>query len=40
MHLTKEEEAVFNGERGPALQKMMEILVALGDIYGLISSYR
>lgn len=34
MHLTKEEEAVFNGERGPTLQKMMEILVALGDIYG------
>jgi len=34
MHLTKEEEAIFNGEKGPALQKMMEILVALGDIYG------
>jgi predicted aconitase len=34
MHLTKDEEAVFNGERGPTLQKMMQILVALGDIYG------
>jgi predicted aconitase len=34
MYLTKEEEAAYNGERGATLQKMMEILVALGDIYG------
>jgi predicted aconitase len=34
MYLTKEEEAAYNGEQGPTLQKMMEILVALGDIYG------
>jgi predicted aconitase len=34
MYLTKEEEAAYNGERGPTLQKMTEILVALGDIYG------
>lgn len=34
MYLTKEEEAIYNGEHGPTLQKMMEILVALGDIYG------
>ncbi len=33
MHLTKEEESVYNGEQGPTLQKMMEILVALGDIF-------
>ena len=34
MHLTREEEAIYSGEQGPTLQKMMEILVALGDIYG------
>lgn len=34
MYLTKEEESIYNGEKGPTLQKMMEILVALGDIYG------
>ena len=34
MYLTKEEELVLAGEYGYALQKAMEILVALGDIYG------
>ncbi len=34
MHLTKEEEAIYNGEFGATKQKAMEILVALGDIYG------
>jgi predicted aconitase len=34
MYLTKEEESIYNGEKGPTLQKMMEIIVALGDIYG------
>jgi predicted aconitase len=34
MYLTKEEEAIYDGGQGPTLQKMMEILVALGDIYG------
>ncbi|OPY26254.1 MAG: hypothetical protein A4E28_02616 [Methanocella sp. PtaU1.Bin125] len=33
MHLTREEESIYNGGQGPTLQKMMEILVALGDIY-------
>ena len=33
MHLTREEESIYNGEQGPTLQKMMEILVALGDIF-------
>lgn len=33
MYLNKEEEAIYNGEQGPTLKKMMEILVALGDIY-------
>ena len=33
MHLTRDEESIYNGEQGPTLQKMMEILVALGDIY-------
>jgi hypothetical protein len=34
MYLTNEEELIYNGGQGPTLQKMMEILVALGDIYG------
>ena len=34
MHLTKEEEKMLNGDEGYAVRKSMEILVALGDIYG------
>ncbi|NPA47835.1 MAG: DUF521 domain-containing protein [Thermococci archaeon] len=34
MYLTKEEELALSGEYGYAVQKAMEILVALGDIYG------
>ncbi len=34
MHLTREEELVLTGEYGYPLQKAMEILVALGEIYG------
>ncbi|MFQ6050076.1 MAG: aconitase X catalytic domain-containing protein [Candidatus Hydrothermarchaeota archaeon] len=34
MYLTKEEEKILEGEEGFARQKAMEILVALGDIYG------
>ena len=34
MHLTKEEEKTLRGEDGETLRKMIEILVALGDIYG------
>ena len=34
MKLTKEEEKMLNGEEGYAVRKSMEILVALGDIYG------
>lgn len=34
MHLTREEEQVLEGEEGETLKKAMEILVALGDIYG------
>src|SRR5512137_1414869 len=34
MHLSREEEAIYQGERGETLRRMMEILVALGDIYG------
>lgn len=34
MHLTKEEERMLNGEEGYAARKSMEILTALGDIYG------
>jgi predicted aconitase len=33
MYLTREEEEMYDGEEGPAVQKSMEILVALGDIY-------
>jgi len=34
MFLTKEEESILNGEKGNAERKSMEILVALGKIYG------
>jgi predicted aconitase len=34
LHLTREEEAILDGESGPTLKKAMEILTALGDIYG------
>ena len=34
MYLTKEEERMLKGEEGYAVKKSMEILVALGDIYG------
>ena len=34
MHLTREEEKMYGGEEGLAVEKCMEILVALGDIYG------
>ncbi len=34
MHLTQEEERMYEGEEGRAVEKCMEILVALGDIYG------
>ncbi len=34
MHLTREEEAALSGERGPAQRTAMELLVALGDLYG------
>lgn len=34
MHLSREEELAYQGERGESLRRAMEILVALGDIYG------
>ena len=34
MYLTQEEESILEGESGPTLQKAMEILTTLGDIYG------
>lgn len=34
MRLTAEEQAMLAGERGPGVQKAMEILTALGTIYG------
>ncbi|MGC9515516.1 aconitase X [Methanocrinis sp.] len=34
MHLSREEEQACQGERGESLRRAMEILVALGDIYG------
>ena len=34
MHLTRKEEAIYEGELGATNQKAMEILVSLGDIYG------
>lgn len=34
MHLTRQEERTLDGEEGHGRQKAMELLVALGDIYG------
>ncbi len=34
MRLSKEEQAMLAGEAGPAVRKAMEILAALGEIYG------
>jgi predicted aconitase len=34
MYLSREEEGIYQGDRGETLRRMMEILVALGDIYG------
>jgi len=34
MYLTKEEEAMLNGERGETIQKCMKVLVTLGELYG------
>ena len=34
MNLTKQEQAMLDGAEGYAVQKSMEILVALGDIFG------
>lgn len=34
MYLNPEEEKIFNGEHGPTCQKAIEILAALGDIFG------
>ena len=34
MHLTREEEGILDGEQGRGKQKAMELVVALGDIYG------
>jgi predicted aconitase len=34
MHLSREEEEAYQGKRGDSLRRAMEILVALGDIYG------
>ena len=33
MYLTPEEQAMYDGKQGSAIEKSMEILVALGDIY-------
>ena len=34
LHLTPEERAMLDGEQGPAVQRAIEIVVALGKIYG------
>ena len=34
MDLTREEEAILNGEEGEGRQKAMELVTALGKIYG------
>lgn len=34
MYLSREEEGIYQGDKGETLRRMMEILVALGDIFG------
>ncbi|HOL08463.1 MAG TPA: aconitase X, partial [Methanomassiliicoccaceae archaeon] len=34
MHLDRDEEAILAGEKGEGGRRAMELLVALGDIYG------
>jgi len=34
MYLTREEESILEGEKGPVLERMMRLLTRLGDIYG------
>ena len=34
MYLTREEESILKGEKGPVLERMMRLLTRLGDIYG------
>jgi predicted aconitase len=34
MYLSRDEESILQGEQGETLRRMMEILAALGDIYG------
>ncbi|HID73538.1 MAG TPA: DUF521 domain-containing protein [Thermoplasmata archaeon] len=34
MYLTREQEAILDGERGEVLERMFRLLVRLGDIYG------
>ena len=34
MHLTRAEEKILAGEHGPVLERMLRLLVRLGDIYG------
>ncbi|MHA1835567.1 MAG: aconitase X, partial [Candidatus Odinarchaeia archaeon] len=33
MYLTKQEEKILDGEYGPALQKALKLVVAIGDIF-------
>ncbi|MBU7033154.1 MAG: aconitase X catalytic domain-containing protein [Theionarchaea archaeon] len=34
MYLTREEESILKGEKGPVLERMLRLLTRLGDIYG------
>lgn len=34
MYLTKDEQAILDGEKGAGAQKAMELITALGKIYG------
>ena len=34
MHLTSDEERTLTGEEGPAAAKLLELLVALGEVFG------
>jgi predicted aconitase len=40
MELTKQEQAMLDGKEGYATRKSMEILVALGEIFGAVSKWQ
>ena len=39
MYLTNEQENMLNGEEGPATAKLLELIVALGEVFSIKANY-